>query len=424
LVYIHAPHEHDRWAPGAASRWGLHHTLASLERDLHARGSRLLVRQGDSLAQLRQIIAAHEVKAVYWSRLYEPALLQRDHNIEMALRADGIEVYHFRGNVLNEPWTVLNRSNTPYKVFTPYWNACRERDVGVLLPTPTHIPAPAQWPDSLPLKALKLCPSIPWDSSLAHLWEMGEYAAQARLRHFITHTQENYAQMRDIPAHDGVSRLSPYLHFGAISVRHVLYSVDAEAFKRQLFWREFALQLLFHVPHTVTQALNSRFEHFPWREDNALLHAWQRGHTGFPLVDAGMRELWQSGWMHNRVRMLCASFLCKNALISWQRGADWFWDTLIDADLANNTLGWQWVAGCGADAAPYQRVFNPILQAQRFDSHGEYIRRWIPELRQVKDEFIHNPHNSGIRLDYPLPCFDLKATRTRYLNLMQNLKKT
>jgi deoxyribodipyrimidine photo-lyase len=415
-VYIHAPAEEAPWSPGAASRWWLHHSLQALAQDLSACGSRLLLRQGDSLTQLRALIQTCQVKIIYWSRVYEPALIERDRRIKAALRADGLEVHSFPGNLLHEPWTVQTGSGGPYKVFTPYWNTCRQRPCDVPLPAPTQLPAPDSWPSGLNLQDLALLPKIPWDSGLARAWQVGEGAAHMRLRHFCAKIHAHYAVQRDFPALDGVSRLSPHLHFGEITPRQIFHALEPGAFTRQLFWREFAYHLLFHFPASAQAPWNPRYQNFSWREAPALLRAWQNGTTGWPLIDAGMQELWQSGWMHNRVRMICASFLSKNCLLPWLAGAKWFWDTLVDADLANNTLGWQWVAGCGADAAPYTRVFNPLRQAQRFDPQGDYVRRWLPALGKVPDKFIHHPHQAGLRLDYPLPVLDLALSRQDFLS--------
>jgi deoxyribodipyrimidine photo-lyase len=296
------------------------------------------------------------------------------------------------GNLLFEPGAVLKADGTPFRIFTAFWNAC-QRAPGPAAPirAPKRIPAPARWPKSLALSALQLEPEIDWAAGMREAWQPGERGALERMREFLHAPVTTYGTDRDRPDRDGTSRLSPHLHFGEISPRQVWHAaydriardragsrVGVEAFVRQLGWREFAHHLLFHFPQTPLEPMHPEFRAFPWRRDERKWKAWTRGQTGYPLVDAGMRQLWRTGWMHNRVRMVAASFLVKHLLIPWQEGARWFWDTLVDADLANNTLGWQWVAGCGADAAPFFRVFNPAAQARKFDPDGVYVRRWAP----------------------------------------------
>ncbi len=415
-VYIHAPREEAFWKPGAASHWWLHHSLAALEVQLRQRGSRLILRQGDSLAQLRQLLSETGAVAVYWNRRYEPVITARDQGVKAALRADGMIAESAQAALLVEPWTLLKADGTPYQVFTPFWKACLQKLPPIApLSVPT-LTGPHRWPDSLPLRALDLLPHIPWDAGLAATWQPGEIGAQAQLAQFCEAALTGYAQWRDWPGREGVSRLSPYLHFGEISPRQIwaaamevtggdpLANKGAETYLREIGWREFAHYVLYHWPHTTEQPLQERFAAYPWREEyGALLQAWQQGRTGYPMIDAGMRQLWQTGWMHNRVRMLVASFLVKNGRIPWQEGARWFWDTLVDADLASNTLGWQWTAGCGTDAAPYFRVFNPFLQGAKFDPEGVYIRP------------IHQPWTASTRLDYPARVIDFAASRAEAL---------
>jgi deoxyribodipyrimidine photo-lyase len=339
-------------------------------------------------------------------------------------------------------------------VFTPFWKAASERlrqalDQGRMpLPAVRKLHAPETTPASLPLEHFGLLPKIPWDAGFHEYWQPGEAGAQALARRFFEAAAGAYREQRDLPAVEATSRLSPHLHFGEISPLQLLaqtrdFERDAQAgaianaewFVRELGWREFSHHLLFHFPHTVTQPLNERFARFPWRpagETKADLAAWQRGETGIPIVDAGMRQLWYTGWMHNRVRMIVASLLTKNLLIPWQEGTAWFWDTLVDADLAQNTLGWQWSAGCGADAAPYFRIFNPVLQGEKFDANGSYVRQWVPELAKLPDKFVHRPWEAasevlraaGIALDsrYRKPRVDLMATRDRALAAYDGIK--
>jgi deoxyribodipyrimidine photo-lyase len=436
-IYIHAPHEEAPWEPGAASRWWLHHSLTALDTDLQRHGSRLIVRQGDTLPTLRELLRETGATAVYWHRRYEPAVIARDRAVKDALRANGGIAESEQAALLIEPWTVLKADETPYQVFTPFWKACLQK-----LPPVAPLPIPAlkhpdHWPDSLSLEALQLLPRIRWDAELATTWRPGESGAQAQLERFCEIGLTDYAQWRDWPGQEGVSRLSPHLHFGEISPRQVWAAVTAatsgdplahkgsETYLREIGWREFAHYVLYHWPSTPGQPLQARFAAYPWREDYAdLLSAWQQGRTGYPLVDAGMRQLWRTGWMHNRLRMLVASFLVKNCRIPWQAGARWFWDTLVDADLASNTLGWQWTAGCGTDAAPYFRIFNPIRQGEQFDPEGGYIRRWVPELAKLPDSAIHQPwtHTVSPKPDYPAPVVDFAVSRAEALAGWERIK--
>jgi deoxyribodipyrimidine photo-lyase len=379
-VFIWSPEEEAPWAPGAASRWWLHHSLQELNDRLRATGSRLIVRKGASERTLLELADATGSRSIYWNRVYEPAVVTRDREIKSNLRAQGIAATSFQGNVLFEPGSILNQSGLPFRVFTAFWKAClASPSPSQALTAPKTIPAPSRWPVSLTISDLALEPQIDWASGLRANWKPGESAARARIKAF-DRSIADYAIERDRPDHPGTSRLSPHLHFGEISARHLWHATQHhEPFQRQLAWRDFAHHLLFHFPHTPAEPLRPEFYRFPWRFDETKFNAWTKGRTGYPLVDAGMRELWHTGWMHNRVRMVAASFLVKHLLISWQEGAAWFWDTLVDADLANNTLGWQWSAGCGADAAPYFRIFNPTLQAAKFDPDGAYVRRWSPD---------------------------------------------
>ena len=436
-VYIHAPEEEAPWEPGAASRWWQHHSLAGLDSALRARGASLYIARGPCLASLRRLVKASGAVAVYWNRQYEPAALARDRAIKQQLRAEGVVAQSYNGALLVEPWALATREGRPYRVFTPYWRAVQAMLADTApLPAPSRIPMP-DVEGSLPLDALELQPRIAWDDGLRAAWRPGEEGAHALLRAFVADSIGRYGERRDRPDVDGTSRLSPYLHAGEISPRQVLAALRdrlpnsgslgfpsiAAPYVRELGWREFSYHLLFHYPETPERNLNGQFDRFPWREPTGdLLERWQRGHTGIPIVDAGMRQLWKTGWMHNRVRMLVASFLAKNLRIHWSHGARWFWDTLVDADLANNTQGWQWTAGCGADAAPFFRIFNPVVQAMRFDSRGEYIRRWLPELRELPDPLLHEPwREPGLlrRIGYAAPLVDLAASREEALAAYQ-----
>ncbi len=377
-AYVWAPEEEGDWRPGAAVRWWLHQNLAALDDSLRRIGSELVIRRGPSLDTLLRLARDCDAGAVFWNRRYEPAIVRRDKQIKKELQGRGLHVESFNGSLLYEPWEVKTGQGGPYRVFTPFWRACLSLPApGSPLASPTELASVK--PEGEALADLSLEPRIGWTGAMRKTWLPGEAGAAKQFARFRESALNRYATDRDLPGVEGTSRLSPYLHVGAISPRrlwHELRRIDATPWTRQLFWREFAHHLLFHYPHTALEPLRENFRAFPWKDDPRKLEAWQRGRTGFPIVDAGMRELWAIGWMHNRVRMIVASFLVKDLLIPWQEGARWFWDTLIDADLANNTLGWQWTAGCGADAAPYFRIFNPESQAHKFDPDGAYVRRW------------------------------------------------
>lgn len=447
-VYIHAPEEEGEWAPGAAARWWLHQALDRLDAALRERGSRLLIRRGPTGAALKTLLRETGATAVYWNRRYEPLTIARDAGIKTALTEAGITAKSFNGSLLFEPWTIQTAAKTPFQVFTPFWRKCQSQTPPAApLDSPARLPTPLKWPDTVALDTLGLEPKIRWDEGLRASWTPGAAGAQHELQRFLKGHLRVYAVERDRPDHDGTSRLSPYLHTGEISPRQTWHAAlqkvaprrneadeaAAEPWLRQLVWREFAFHLLYHFPHTPTEPLRGDFAKFPWESDAEALHAWQRGQTGFPYIDAGMRQLWATGWMHNRVRMAVASFLVKDLLLPWQAGARWFWDTLVDADLANNTLGWQWTAGCGADAAPYFRIFNPVSQGTKFDPAGNYIRRWVPELARLPTEWIHEPWKAfekdlataGVRLGetYPRPIVDHATARVRALEALQQMKQ-
>ncbi|AHE97612.1 cryptochrome/photolyase family protein [Thioalkalivibrio paradoxus] len=447
-VFVHAPEEEAPWQPGAASNWWLHHSLARLSEALERRGSRLILRRGPTLETLRELVQETGADAVFWNRLYEPAVIRRDRQIKRRLRESGLRVESFNAALLHEPWCIRSGSGDPYRVFSPFWKSCRQAGIdGTPLPEPEALPAPptaaarpgaAPWPGSESLDALGLLPELRWDAGLDRTWTPGEAGAHRRLHDFLENSAERYHRLRDLPGQPGTSRLSPHLHFGEISPRQIVRALrdagldpdsgSAEPFLREIGWREFAHHLLFHFPHTTEAPLNPRFEAFPWRESERDLRAWQQGRTGIPIVDASMRELWQTGWMHNRSRMIVASLLTKNLRMHWLHGARWFWDTLVDADLASNTLGWQWTAGSGADAAPYFRIFNPVLQGERFDPDGRYVRRYVPELERVPASAIHTPRGGrgraadpALALGYPPPIVDLRESRQAALEAFRRL---
>ena len=446
-IYISETSDQTDWSPGAASRWWLHYSLGRLNRQLVSLGSKLVVRQGESLSQLSLLIKETKAAAVFWNRCYEPASIDRDSRVKAELRKQGITAESSNGHLLFEPWEIQTKEGRPYRMFTPFWNACLLRGSSEQpQQAPRRLSSPDHWPQSLTVDQLGLLSTISWDSGLKSTWKPETNSPTAELRRFLESTVFDYDTARDQPARPGTSRLSPYLHFGEISPRTIWHetlqvvkdrrgghdSVGADTFLKEIGWREFAYHLLFHFPLTSRQPLRPEFARFPWRVDADGLAAWQRGQTGYPIVDAGMRELWNTGWMHNRVRMIVASFLVKDLLIPWQRGAEWFWDTLVDADLASNTLGWQWTAGCGADAAPYFRVFNPTRQSEKFDPSGEYLRRWLPESQQLPTEYLHAPWTApesvltkaDVRLGqtYPDPIVNHEDARRRALEALSQIK--
>lgn len=428
-VYVWCPEEEGAWPPGAASRWWLHRSLQALDASLAGRGLRLALRTGATLECLRELAAETGATAVLWNRRYEPAAIARSAAVKAGLRALGLAAASFNAALLAEPWEWLNRAGKPYQVYTPFARRLlHDLDPPQPLPIPRTLRAAASAPRSVPLEALGLLPALPWYETMAAQWQPGEAGAWKRLKRFLAQALGDYARARDLPAVAGTSRLSPHLHFGEIGPRQIWHALGprgrSSPFLRELLWREFAHHLLYHFPHTATEPLRGEFARFPWRTDGRLLRAWQRGRTGVPLVDAGMRELWAHGWMHNRVRMVAGSFLVKNLLLPWQTGACWFWDTLVDADLAANTLNWQWVAGCGADAAPYFRIFNPLAQAQRFDAQGEYVRRWVPEASSGgRPGWGAAPAGGAPGAPYPAPIVDLRASREAALEAYATMRR-
>lgn len=446
-VFIWAPEEEGAWAPGAASRWWLHHSLASLDQALRRLGSRLILRRGPTLETLAALIKETGAEAVCWNRRYEPTAIQRDSKLREGLAGQGVRVESTNAALLHEPWTIRNQARKPFQVFTPFWRHClAQAEPPLPLPPPERLPSPTRFPASLALAQLELEPTVSWADGFRPHWQPGEPAATRQLDRFLTEAFLAYDEGRNRPDLAGTARLSPHLHFGEVGPRQVWAALKRHAarngwpdtrwrgsqFLAEIGWREFAHHLLYHFPQTPDAPLRHEFDRFPWHTDKAMLRAWQRGLTGYPIVDAGMRELWATGWMHNRVRMIVASFLVKDLLVDWRAGAKWFWDTLVDADLASNTLGWQWAAGCGADAAPYFRVFNPTSQAEKFDPQRHYIRRWVPELARVPDDWIHQPGEApphvlaqaGVRLgkDYPAPIVSHRIAREVALDAYSRMK--
>lgn len=432
-VYVHAPHEEAPWEPGAASRWWLHHSLAALDAELRALGSALVIRAGDSAVEIDRLVAETGAVAVHWNRLYDPALLRRDRAIETALRERGLTVASHTGHLLAEPLADSSAGGEPERGFEAFWRNLREE-----MPTDAPLSAPKALPahcvTGLALADLTLLPRVEWDTGLLGAWAPGSEGAHDLLERFATAAIESYEKGRDRPDKPGTSRLSPHLHFGEISPRQIVHRLLrrtsaarrelAEPFLRELGWRDFCHRLLFHFPHCTQEPLQPAFARFAWAEPDARkLRAWRRGRTGIPIVDAGMRELLGTGWMHHRVRLIVASLLTRNLRQHWLHGARWFWDTLVDADLASNTQGWQWAAGCGADVAPYSRICNPVAQGERFDPRGAYVRRWVPELAHLPAEQIHQPWDVGGVRGYPKPIVDLKRSREEALAAYQSMRR-
>jgi deoxyribodipyrimidine photo-lyase len=432
-VYIWSPEEEGEWAPGGAGRWWLHESLAALDASLRARGSRLLLRAGPAAETLAALAAESGAEAVYWNRLYEPALVQRDTAIKSRLRDAGVEARSFKAALLHEPWELATGKGDPYRVFTPFWKAALKlAEPAPPRAPPAHLRSPARWPAGPALEELGLLPGVRWYDGLAEAWTPGEGGALARLDAWCGDGLGRYAEGRNRPDRDETSALSPYLHHGELSPRQAWHAAtarrgevserDLECWLRELGWREFAHHVLYHFPRTPTEPMYEKYVAFPWRADHEdMLEAWRRGRTGIPIVDAGMRQLWTTGWMHNRVRMITASLLVKNIRAPWQAGARWFWDTLVDADLANNTMGWQWSAGSGADAAPYFRIFNPVTQGEKFDPRGDYVKRWVPELAALPPERVHRPWEQP-PAGYPAPVVDLKRSREEALAALASLR--
>jgi len=424
---------------GAASKWWLHHSLEALGRDLAGRGQQLVLRHGPAADVLLGLADEMDAGHVFWNRRYGGGERAVDAAIKAALKEGGVPVESFQANLLCEPWTVRTQADQPFRVFTPFWKACRAKlPPRAPLPCPDVLPPPVSGVKSDTLASWSLLPTKPdWASGLRASWVSGEAGALARFEAFRHEGLATYVDRRDEPAADASSRLSPHIRFGEISPFQLWHGVGPEAlgedatidqanvdkFLSEIGWREFSWHLLFHQPDLSTRNFQPRFDAFPWPAvDEKHLAAWQQGRTGIPIVDAGMRELWQTGFMHNRVRMIVASFLIKNLLIDWRIGESWFWDTLVDADAANNPASWQWVAGSGADAAPYFRVFNPVLQGEKFDTAGEYVRTYVPELAALPAKRIHAPWKTGGTPGYPAPIVDLGTTRERALRAFSHMR--
>ncbi|KZM50207.1 deoxyribodipyrimidine photo-lyase [Labrenzia sp. OB1] len=426
---------------GGASRWWLHHSLAALKRKLPG----LVFLRGDARHLIPQLAGQAGVGAVHWNRCYEPHAIGRDRDIKSALKDDGYDVKSFKAALLYEPWELETKAGGPFKVYSPFWKTARQHEIDPPLPAPEKVEFLAL-DEGEALESLKLLPQTPnWAAGWDDLWQPGEKGAEERLKSFLNDGLDGYGELRNRPDRPNTSRLSPHLHFGDISPRTVWFETrrrmneegapagDGMKFLSELAWREFSYHLLYHFPHLPSENWRPVFDAYPWREAGDELARWQEGRTGYPIVDAGMRELWQTGYMHNRVRMVAASFLIKHLRLDWRHGETWFRDTLVDADLANNSASWQWVAGSGADAAPYFRIFNPITQGQKFDPDGVYIRRWVPELEKLGNAHLFAPFDAppealeraGVTLGetYPHPLVDHASARQAALKGYEAVKQ-
>lgn len=441
-VYIYDDSNAGEHQIGAASKWWLHHSLHALNNALD---QQLHILKGDPLRELTKLIEKTGATQVVWNRTYEPWQITRDKAIKAEIKEAQVTVASFNGSLLWEPWTIMNQAGSPYKVFTPYYRK------GCLAASSPRLPVDAprhyqyQYHASLDvgIEQLQLLPTIGWYTTMASIWQPGENGAANTLSRFLSRRLQQYKQGRDVPSMEATSNLSAHLHFGEISVNQVWYAAlnqhngsmddpNLDCFLSELGWREFSHYLLYHFPDLPRKNFNEKFNAYNWRNKSSDLRAWQQGQTGVPIVDAGMRELWQTGYMHNRVRMIVGSYLVKNLRTHWHQGEAWFWDCLLDADLAANSASWQWVAGSGADASPFFRIFNPVLQGEKFDKQGEYVRKYCPELSDLPDKYLHKPweapqdvlHNAGIQLgkDYPEPLVDLKTSREQALDAYTAVK--
>ncbi|MGH1417356.1 MAG: cryptochrome/photolyase family protein [Hyphomicrobiaceae bacterium] len=444
-LYIFDETSAGQWVAGGASRWWLHYSLTALAKDLENLGSPLLIARGNSRVVLAEIACKLGVSSVFTSRMYEPWAVTLEKDLYDILQREGIALHRFSGTLLKEPEELATQSGTPFKVYTPFWRALSSSQQHR---TPVAKPkrlVPAS--DKLKIDTLddlQLLPTKPnWSHGLQEVWRPGEASARKQLKDFLSANITGYHDQRNRPDKMATSRLSPHLHFGEISPATVWKATNAardagcqdgdyETFLKELVWREFSAHLLFHFQDLPTAPFRPEYGKFPWRTDNQSLSAWQHGQTGYPIVDAGMRELWATGWMHNRVRMIAASFLIKDLFLPWQEGEKWFWDTLVDADLASNAASWQWVAGSGADAAPFFRIFNPVTQGRKFDPDGAYVRKWVPELANLPDKFIHAPWtapddvltaaNIELDINYPNPIVDHSIARQTALEGYKKVK--
>ena len=441
-IYIYDDINSNEYEMGSASKWWLHNSLEKLNDSLN---NKLSVYKGDALKIIESLTKSYDVESISWNRCYEPWRIKRDKNIKSEIEKKGIEVNTFNGSLLWEPFNILKTDGTPYRVFSPYYRK------GCLNAAPPRIPLESPEISSLfkdeynelTIEDLSLIPKVHWFDEMEKLWKPGEVGAQEKLYDFLDDGLFGYKEGRNFPSQKNVSQLSPHIHLGEISPNQVWYAAkqkedetgiekDLAHFLSELGWREFSYNLLYHFPTLPRENLQKKFDNFPWQENIDFSDKWKKGLTGYPIVDAGMRELWQTGYMHNRVRMIVGSFLVKNLLLHWHEGEKWFWDCLIDADLASNSASWQWVAGSGADAAPYFRIFNPISQGIKFDPEGEYTKKFLPELSDLPIKYLYSPweapadvlEQANIKLggNYPKPIVDLKESREKALDAFDKIR--
>ena len=439
-IYIFDNKNFDKFQVGSASRWWLHHSLIELNKSLN---SSLSIYIGDPIRIIKKIIEKFQIKNIYWNRCYDPNSIRRDKDIKNKLTCDNINIFTFNGSVLWEPWTILKDDKTPYKVFTPYYkkgclNAAKPRPP---IDFNNNYVLHKDNTNSIDIDGLNLLDKKSWYLKFHKYWTPGEKKARDMLNNFLSTGINDYKEGRNFPSKKNVSKLSPYIHFGEISVNQIWYAIvnnpklkndkNVDHFLSELGWREFSNYLLYHFPKIVDTNLQAKFDTFPWVNDKNYLNCWQKGQTGYPIVDAGMRELWKTGYMHNRVRMIVGSFLVKNLLIDWRKGEEWFWDCLLDADLASNSASWQWVAGSGTDAAPYFRIFNPILQGKKFDPEGKYIKKFVPEIKKIPNKYLFSPWEAPDHIlkkadvilgnNYPKPIIDIKLSRDKALEIFKKI---
>lgn len=431
---------------GGASYWWLHHSLQKLTDDYAEKGVTLILRTGQPKDVLKLLSEQVNADQVVWNRVYSPLGIEQGQDVKRGLESSNVSTQSFNSQLLTEPTQVFNKQGTPFKVFTPFWRNCLSHINPAEIESLPKLKPIENLPETERLEDWGLLPTKPnWADGLVARWQPGEEGAQHRWQVFLEKTIDRYKEGRDIPSQENTSMLSPHLAFGEIGPRQIWFDVqeaiatnqidsdNGHKFLSEIGWREYSRYLLVHFPHVIDSPFNAKFEAFPWQDNPTLLNAWKKGLTGYPIVDAGMRELWHTGYMHNRVRMVVASFLTKHCLTHWKEGADWFWDTLVDADIANNTASWQWATGCGADAAPYFRIFNPILQGEKFDKEGLYIKKWLPELSKIPPKYINKPWEAdsmtlqiaGVTLgkDYPLPIVDHKQAREQAMASYQAIRQ-
>jgi deoxyribodipyrimidine photo-lyase len=439
FIYIHDEINADR-PLGSASKVWLYHSLDFLNKHLNGK---LIFFKGQSLKIFHNLDKMFDIQTISWNRCYEPWMIRRDKKIKESLKDKVEDIRSFNGSLLSEPWEILKDDGTPYRVFTPYYKKVCLKQKNIRKPKTKKVKFFDHSYDCDSLETLELMPKKKWASSLISSWKIGEYFANQKMVSFFKNGMNNYKEGRDFPSRNNVSRLSPYIHWGQISTNTLWHNIDKfrnyipkgdiEKFKSQLGWREFSYYLLYHFPYMNEENFQKKFDKFIWKSDDNYISKWTKGRTGFPIVDAGMRELWNTGFMHNRVRMIVGSFFSKNLLHHWKNGEEWFWDCLFDADLANNSVSWQWIAGTGVDAAPFFRIFNPVIQGQKFDPNGEYIKKYVPELKKLPLKYLFRPWDCPSDIcqkidfkkgfDYPNPIVDLKRSREKALSLFLSLKK-